>query len=67
MSGPFGSSSFNHLISSGFYNGAISRSLRLDDGSNPELNLTDGKHPNPKGVNLISKNLEKKLIKLLNN
>ena len=40
MSGPFGSSSFNHLISSGFYNGAISRSLRLDDGSNPELNLT---------------------------
>ncbi len=34
---------------------------------NPELNLTDGKHPNPKGVNLISKNLEKKLIKLLNN
>ncbi len=34
---------------------------------NPELNLTDGKHPNPKGVNLISRNLEKKLIKLLNN
>ena len=40
MLGPFGSSSFNHLISSGFYNGAISRSLRLDDGSNPELNFT---------------------------
>ncbi len=32
---------------------------------NPELNLSDGKHPNPKGVNLISKNLEKKLINLL--
>ena len=32
---------------------------------NPELNLNDGKHPNPKGVNLISKNLEKKLINLL--
>ena len=32
---------------------------------NPEFNLDDGKHPNPKGVNLISKNLEKKLIKLL--
>ena len=34
---------------------------------NPEFNLKDGKHPNPKGVNLISKNLEKKLINLLNN
>ena len=32
---------------------------------NPELNLNDGKHPNPKGVYLISKNLEKKLIYLL--
>ena len=32
---------------------------------NPELNLKDGKHPNSKGVNLISKNLEKKLIVLL--
>ena len=32
---------------------------------NPELNLKDGKHPNSKGVNLISKNLEKKLIALL--
>ena len=32
---------------------------------NPELNLNDGKHPNPKGVNLISKNIEKKLIYLL--
>ena len=40
MSGPFGSSSFNHLISSGFYNGVISRSLMFDDGDNPELNLT---------------------------
>ena len=32
---------------------------------NPEFNLNDGKHPNPKGVNLISTNLEKELINLL--
>ena len=32
---------------------------------NPELNLNDGKHPNPKGVIQISENLEKKLIYLL--
>ena len=31
----------------------------------PELNLSDGKHPNSKGIDLISKNLEKKLIDLL--
>ena len=31
----------------------------------PELNLKDGKHPNPKGVKLISQNLETKLIDLL--
>lgn len=34
---------------------------------NPELNLNDGKHPNPKGVKVISKNLEKKLVNLLKN
>ena len=34
---------------------------------NPELNLKDGKHPNPKGVSLISKNLEKELINILRN
>ena len=34
---------------------------------NPNLNLDDGKHPNPKGVKLISKNLEKQLINLLTN
>ncbi|MAJ58277.1 MAG: arylesterase [Candidatus Pelagibacter sp.] len=34
---------------------------------NPEFNLKDGKHPNPKGVVLISKNLQKKLINLLEN
>ena len=34
---------------------------------NPELNLKDGKHPNPKGIGLISKNLESKLVKLLKN
>ena len=32
---------------------------------NPNLNLDDGKHPNPEGVKLISKNLEKQLINLL--
>lgn len=32
---------------------------------NPELNLNDGKHPNPKGIKLISRNLEKKLVNLL--
>ena len=32
---------------------------------NPKFNLQDGKHPNAEGINLISKNLEKKLIKLL--
>ena len=32
---------------------------------NPKLNLQDGKHPNAKGINLISKNLEKKLINRL--
>ena len=31
----------------------------------PEYNLSDGKHPNAKGTNLISKNLEKILIKIL--
>ena len=30
-----------------------------------ELNLSDGKHPNSKGIYLISKNLEKKLFDLL--
>ena len=33
---------------------------------NPEYNLNDGKHPNFKGVKLISRNLEKKLIDLIN-
>ena len=33
MSGPFGSSSFNHLISSGFYNGVVSTSARFDGSS----------------------------------
>ena len=34
---------------------------------NPDYNLQDGKHPNSKGIKIISKNLEKKLINLLNN
>ena len=37
MSGPFGSSSFNHLISSGFYNDAVTRSARFADSSNAYL------------------------------
>ncbi len=34
---------------------------------NPEYNLNDGKHPNSKGIELISKSLEKKLINFLVN
>ena len=34
---------------------------------NAELNLNDGKHPNHKGIKIISKNLEKKLTNLLQN
>ena len=34
---------------------------------NPELNLSDGKHPNQEGVKIISKNLEKKLTNILYN
>ena len=34
---------------------------------NAELNLNDGKHPNQKGIKIISKNLEKKLNNLLHN
>ena len=33
---------------------------------NPELNLDDGMHPNEKGVVIISKNIEKKLLNILN-
>ena len=33
---------------------------------NPELNLEDGMHPNPKGVQVISKNIEKKITSLIN-
>ena len=33
---------------------------------NPELNLNDGKHPNQKGVKLIGKNLEQKIVNMLN-
>ena len=31
---------------------------------NPELNLSDGMHPNEKGVNIISKTLLKKIKKI---
>ena len=33
---------------------------------NPELNLDDGMHPNEKGIIIISGNIEKKLLKILN-
>lgn len=33
---------------------------------NPDLNLEDGMHPNEKGVLIVSKNLEKKILELLN-
>ena len=45
MSGPFGSSSFNHLISSGFYNDAISTSARFSDDNNKYLQLTHSGTP----------------------
>ncbi len=32
---------------------------------NPDLNLDDGMHPNEKGVIVISKNIEKKLLNIL--
>ena len=34
---------------------------------NPEFNLNDGKHPNQKGIKIISKNLENKLTDLIHN
>ncbi len=40
MSGPFGSSSFNHLISSGFYNNIATQSCRFDDASSSYLAFT---------------------------
>ena len=33
---------------------------------NPDLNLDDGMHPNEKGVIVISKNIEKKLLNIFN-
>lgn len=33
---------------------------------NPDLNLDDGMHPNEKGVVIVSKNLEKKIIEAIN-
>ena len=33
---------------------------------NPELILEDGMHPNPKGVQIISKNIEKKITSIIN-
>ena len=33
---------------------------------NPDLNLADGMHPNEKAVIIVSKNLEKKILEILN-
>lgn len=33
---------------------------------NPDLNLEDGMHPNEKGILIVSKNLEKKILEILN-
>ena len=32
----------------------------------PEFNLEDGMHPNAKGIKIISKNIEKKIIRMIN-
>ena len=37
MSGPFGSSSFNHLVSTGFYNGVATTSLRFNSADDAYL------------------------------
>ena len=33
---------------------------------NPDLNLEDGRHPNERGILIVSKNLEKKILEILN-
>ena len=40
MSGPFGSSSFNHLVSTGFYNNVVNQSARFNDDDSAYLNRT---------------------------
>ena len=40
MSGPFGSSSFNHLVSTGFYNGVATQSLKFEDADSAILSKT---------------------------
>ena len=41
--------------------------LLQDVALNPELNLSDGIHPNEKGVKIISNTISKKLITILKN
>ena len=41
--------------------------LLKDVALNPELNLSDGIHPNEKGVKIISNTIFKKLITILKN
>ena len=48
------------------YNLSFIPFLLEDVALKPEFNLQDGMHPNEKGVKIISKMIEKKIIKLLN-
>ena len=48
------------------YNLKLVPFLLEDVALNPDLNLDDGMHPNEKGVEIVSKNLEKKILEILN-
>ena len=48
------------------YNLKLVPFLLEDVALNPDLNLDDGMHPNEKGVVIVSKNLEKKILEILN-
>ena len=48
------------------YNLKLVPFLLKDVVLNPDLNLADGMHPNEKGVIIVSKNLEKKILEIFN-
>ena len=48
------------------YNLKLVPFLLKDVALNPDLNLADGMHPNEKGVIIVSKNLEKKILEIFN-
>ena len=48
------------------YNLKLVPFLLKDVALNPDLNLADGIHPNEKGVIIVSKNLEKKILEIFN-